>query len=536
MEAGDNLPILRIDEEGDELSSPLGKRLIEARKYPGALAFITLIITMLSLLAGFLMAYSTLVHSLLSYLPFSVSRELILGSLLLSCLTSFSYLLLTLAGRLAGIKELEDPWANWMERWGGLVAAATGGIAVVVLLQIGVNIFGALLSGPFVYVRDYLAYYEVGVRGLVVSSSFFTLWFAGFASVVLGGRLVKVLAAGESTGQEASGQLGRKEQSSIVEGDVKFLAEQSAEQGAEQSAKQGAEQSAKQGAEQGAEQSAEQSAKQGAEQLPAVAEIAMDQVQAQELCPVCGCPCKEDDVVSCPRCHTSHHRECWEYVGACAIFGCDASRWKFRPSGGELVELKENVDSWVDLYRRHWSGLCVAVSGTVITLSSSILAVWTYRNPMILKALNDLAKTAGLVGIILTLYGLGTYAMYLLKERGVREKLGGLFQDQSSPAPSSDSREAVDKLDASRAETVIFSLLFGTLAYLLSLGVLLAAFRNVYHMYSWRYGALETILIWILAVVFPIALYGASRKRLAFTNSLQNRLAASVKKDDARVQ
>jgi hypothetical protein len=38
-------------------------------------------------------------------------------------------------------------------------------------------------------------------------------------------------------------------------------------------------------------------------------------------CPVCGEPLKAD-VVRCVRCRTPHHRECWNYSQACAIYGC----------------------------------------------------------------------------------------------------------------------------------------------------------------------------------------------------------------------
>ena len=39
-------------------------------------------------------------------------------------------------------------------------------------------------------------------------------------------------------------------------------------------------------------------------------------------CPVCG-EVIADAAVLCRRCHTPHHRECWEYFGACTVYGCD---------------------------------------------------------------------------------------------------------------------------------------------------------------------------------------------------------------------
>lgn len=39
------------------------------------------------------------------------------------------------------------------------------------------------------------------------------------------------------------------------------------------------------------------------------------------FCPVCGDPVGEEPV-RCLRCSTPHHGECWDYVGACSVFGC----------------------------------------------------------------------------------------------------------------------------------------------------------------------------------------------------------------------
>jgi hypothetical protein len=39
-------------------------------------------------------------------------------------------------------------------------------------------------------------------------------------------------------------------------------------------------------------------------------------------CKVCGEPIEDGPVVFCASCNTPHHRECWEFTGACAIYGC----------------------------------------------------------------------------------------------------------------------------------------------------------------------------------------------------------------------
>jgi hypothetical protein len=38
-------------------------------------------------------------------------------------------------------------------------------------------------------------------------------------------------------------------------------------------------------------------------------------------CPVCSTPV-EDDRGICTRCRTPHHKDCWNYLGGCAMYGC----------------------------------------------------------------------------------------------------------------------------------------------------------------------------------------------------------------------
>jgi hypothetical protein len=41
------------------------------------------------------------------------------------------------------------------------------------------------------------------------------------------------------------------------------------------------------------------------------------------VCKVCGEPILDGNVITCAECNTPHHRDCWEYVGACSIYGCN---------------------------------------------------------------------------------------------------------------------------------------------------------------------------------------------------------------------
>lgn len=58
------------------------------------------------------------------------------------------------------------------------------------------------------------------------------------------------------------------------------------------------------------------------------------------LCPVCRSSAADADV-RCPDCHTRHHRECWEYNGGCAKYGCAAA-----PETEKISDLEVPVAYW----------------------------------------------------------------------------------------------------------------------------------------------------------------------------------------------
>ena len=43
------------------------------------------------------------------------------------------------------------------------------------------------------------------------------------------------------------------------------------------------------------------------------------------ICKVCGEPIADPGVV-CAACRTPHHRDCWEFVGSCSIYGCNGKQ------------------------------------------------------------------------------------------------------------------------------------------------------------------------------------------------------------------
>jgi Prokaryotic RING finger family 1/Protein of unknown function (DUF3137) len=50
---------------------------------------------------------------------------------------------------------------------------------------------------------------------------------------------------------------------------------------------------------------------------------APDDDDGPPICKVCGEPIGHGAVIVCAVCNTPHHRDCWEYVGSCSIYGCN---------------------------------------------------------------------------------------------------------------------------------------------------------------------------------------------------------------------
>jgi hypothetical protein len=43
-------------------------------------------------------------------------------------------------------------------------------------------------------------------------------------------------------------------------------------------------------------------------------------------CAICKFPLQDDDeIVHCPECGTPYHKACWESIGGCAVYGCQAA-------------------------------------------------------------------------------------------------------------------------------------------------------------------------------------------------------------------
>lgn len=63
------------------------------------------------------------------------------------------------------------------------------------------------------------------------------------------------------------------------------------------------------------------------------------------ICKVCGEEIAGQEMVYCGRCKTPHHAECWQYAGACSVYGCMEKSFR-RPQPAKPVDsARESSDS-----------------------------------------------------------------------------------------------------------------------------------------------------------------------------------------------
>ena len=65
------------------------------------------------------------------------------------------------------------------------------------------------------------------------------------------------------------------------------------------------------------------------------------------VCSVCQTPIERDEAAClCPECRSPHHRECWDEIGGCAIYGCTLMPRSEKPASAE--QAGRGTEAWGD--------------------------------------------------------------------------------------------------------------------------------------------------------------------------------------------
>ena len=87
-------------------------------------------------------------------------------------------------------------------------------------------------------------------------------------------------------------------------------------------------------------------------------------------CPVCSTPVG-DEARECGLCFTPHHKDCWEYLGGCAVFACRKSfDHKELLNEEEMQKFKADTERWIK-----WHICYVLIGGTSRTPKSLLTKV-----------------------------------------------------------------------------------------------------------------------------------------------------------------
>lgn len=248
-------------------------------------------------------------------------------------------------------------------------------------------------------------------------------------------------------------------------------------------------------------------------------------------CPVCADPLEGAARRDCPRCETPHHRECWDYVGDCAIFGCregaavpavQASGSTSVTAGGGLGWLGSVMWIWGWVFRTHWWCLLIMATALAFAFPAPFLP-----GPLQLPVFLGMTAAALATGVYLVL----SLPLILLTE-----VVGRQVQFQRRPTKEG-LRPALDRLELRDDESWLawgmraLPWVYGGtwLLALLHQGAWWLA-RGARVPVEMALGMLVSAAVCAgLGSVTLAALRAATRERMVFATTVQNRLIASSK-------
>ncbi len=224
-------------------------------------------------------------------------------------------------------------------------------------------------------------------------------------------------------------------------------------------------------------------------------------------CPVCGDPIHSAPE-TCLRCDTSHHKECWDYVPGCAVFGC-AEQGHLPVSTQSLPETHRLVLEGIEWIT--WSGY--ALQSVVVGFIAVTATISFTGNPA--------AWAVGLfVGAVLaTLISMfGAFRVkWALQKTGALALLRG-----ESPA---GDRKLARGIEERTGGTSWFPPSFA--AAVLSFAVFTNFGFTLPHEWTWAYLARTAPF----ATVLTLALYGAIKlpnRWVGYQKVIVNRIQASL--------
>jgi hypothetical protein len=148
-----------------------------------------------------------------------------------------------------------------------------------------------------------------------------------------------------------------------------------------------------------------------------IIEVSTDAAGAH--CPVCATSLTGEDNISCPRCNTLHHKDCWDFNGTCAVYGCNILDEKAKQKGktestplepkkttrgnevsslADFMVIRHRFRRWFWVVRLQWWSVLWLCFGSA---SGFLLYLLGPQSQVILRFLNGTVAMALTLGAIL---------------------------------------------------------------------------------------------------------------------------------------
>ena len=266
--------------------------------------------------------------------------------------------------------------------------------------------------------------------------------------------------------------------------------------------------------------------------------------QAGSRCPICGSTVTDaEEVQICQDCHTPHHKDCWEYTGGCAIFGCH--KVTICPRSGvanpnKVLSLK-NIRRYCTIFRVQGYVLVFASYSFLVSIAGiTILIISMIAYPALSVPCSFTPSWFVLIEYLVLVTGLATgvgvvgYIILIPPTLLLRK----MFEEQKILGTSESSKEAsriaerIDISDLTRYTSPIYIVLSKSLEIIIAL-VLIQFLREILvggtAFYSGQFLNALLILGFVRFKIFPV-LAKTIEERSTLITSYQNRLIASAKK------
>ena len=266
--------------------------------------------------------------------------------------------------------------------------------------------------------------------------------------------------------------------------------------------------------------------------------------KADYTCPICGCIVADDEAQHiCETCGTPHHKDCWEYAGGCAIFGCRKGVIRQETGVDHFSNTITPVNlglmrMWSWFFRIHWLTFLVTALGLLgATIGGALYMIMAAAATGFSYTVFSILQIVGmLMALPAIAVPLGALAYMLLMPAAIVMRIH--FHTINLTLPSGNSSVAksiadrVDMPDTVRYIRILNTVLAKFAEYLLAgslvaglisivTGVVLGASYNPFFVAA----AIFLVVRVIMLPMFKAAL----ESRVTILLTFQNRLIASAK-------